>query len=191
MQRHIDSTEHMLGAQASDDKIVARFDALMGRIRTWSCEFTLDVPNSESIVPSQEKLDIYHQVNASCRTWEGLQMVLKDKKKRRLFARGLVAYVISNTIFRRRDSLSPPPRILESKDCKREEFWLEEPLRGCLYWLERNLDTPGLSWVPGTCAPLTIFRWQNWLSRIQQLESAHCGVVDKGKRREGRYPTGH
>lgn len=140
LQRHIDNTKPLLGPQDSDDAIIDEFKELMRKIRTWSLKFTADAPSPLNIEPSQDELDIYRQVNATCWTREGLLAVLHDGRRRRLFASGLVAYVISSTILRSQDSPGPP-QILEPK--YEQDFWLEEPLRKYVYWLEDTLHTPG------------------------------------------------
>jgi hypothetical protein len=141
LQRHIDNTKPLLGPQDSDDTIIVEFKELMRKIRTWSLKFTADVPSPLNIEPSQDELDIYRQVNTTCRTREGLLAVLHDGKKRRFFASGLVAYVISNSILLSRDSPSPPPRILEPR--YEQDFWLEGPWRNYVAFLEQILHTSG------------------------------------------------
>jgi len=141
LQRHIDNTKPLLGPQDSDDTIIVEFKELMRKIRTWSLKFTADVPSLLNIEPSQDELDIYRQVNTTCRTREGLLAVLHDGKKRRVFASGLVAYVISNSILHSRDSPSLPPRILEPR--YEQDFWLEGPLRNHVACLEQRLHTSG------------------------------------------------
>jgi len=141
LQRHIDNTKPSLGPQDSDDTIIDEFKELMRKIRTWSLKFTADTPPSLNIEPSQDELDIYRQVNVTCMTREGLLAVLHDGRKRRLFASGLVAYLISSTVFNSRDSLSPPPRILGPKS--EPDFWLEEPWRNYVSSLEERLHTSG------------------------------------------------
>jgi len=141
LQRHIDNTKPLLGPQDSDDTIIVEFKELMRKIRTWSLKFTADVPSLLNIEPSQDELDIYRQVNTTCRTREGLLAVLHDGKKRRVFASGLVAYVISNSILHSRDSPSLLPRILEPR--YEQDFWLEGPLRNHVACLEQRLHTSG------------------------------------------------
>ncbi|KAF8850619.1 hypothetical protein BDZ45DRAFT_751549 [Acephala macrosclerotiorum] len=115
---------------------------LKGDVRTWSMNFTANTPTSRCIRISQEKLDIYHQVNAKFKTREGLWAILQDDKSSRLLARGLVAYVISRTIFRHQDSLNPPSPILDSKGCQEIDLWLEKPLRQCVGKIgSRELNT--------------------------------------------------
>jgi hypothetical protein len=152
LQRHIDNTKPLLGPQDSDDTIIVEFKELMRKIRTWSLKFTADVPSPLNIEPSQDELDIYRQVNTTCRTREGLLAVLHDGKKRRVFASGLVAYVISNSILHSRDSPSPPPRILELR--YEQDFWLEGPWRNYVACLEQRLYTSGLSWFTVACIRL-------------------------------------
>lgn len=152
LQRHIDNTKPLLGPQDSDDTIIVEFEELMRKIRTWSLKFTADVPSPLNIKPSQDELDIYRQVNTTCKTREGLLAVLHDGKKRRGFASGLVAYVISNSILRSWDSPSPPRRILEPK--YDQDFWLEEPWRHKVSRLEQRLHPSGLSWFALACIRL-------------------------------------
>jgi hypothetical protein len=161
LQRHIDNTELLLAPQAADDRIIDRFETLMGRIKTWSLQFTADAQAFAVDEPSQEKLDIYRHVNAKCWNLEGLRKILREDKDRRLFARGLVAYVISITIFRPHDACSYPPQILEPKESRGyfgPDLWLREPLRGYIYHLERKLYDSGLSPSTMLCTLLTMSR---------------------------------
>ncbi|KAE8449888.1 hypothetical protein EG329_007365 [Mollisiaceae sp. DMI_Dod_QoI] len=143
LQRYIDNTEHLLGPQASDDNIIERFEVLIGSIRTWSLKFSTNPTASQCIKLSQEELDIYHQVSPKFKTREELLAILQEEKSRRLLAKGLVAYVISSTIFRCQNSLNPPFKILQSKDCEEIDLWLEKPFRKCVSELESDLYNQG------------------------------------------------
>ena len=135
MQRQLDNKELFLGPQASDDKITDRFESLLGRIRTWSLKFTNDTPTSGEPIP--DNYEEYRQVNSLCWEPKGLHAVLIDQKKRRLFARGLVAYVISNSIFR-----THPTR--EHPSSGGQDYWLDKQTRDNFWDMENRLYFAGL-----------------------------------------------
>lgn len=100
MQLHLDNKELFLGTQASDADVIGRFETLFGSIKTWSLEFTIEEPDKHGYVfEGHFKTSMYRNVAFSCRDLASLHELLKDGRKRRLFARGLVAYVICTTVF--------------------------------------------------------------------------------------------
>lgn len=136
MQRHLDNKELFLGPQTFDDKIAERFESLLGRIRTWSLKYTNDASTSSSDLPL-EGYEEYRQVNSRCWESKGLHTVLINQKKRRLFARGLVACVISNSIFRTYYTHGH----LNSGG---QDYWLDEQTRENFCSMENKLYFAGL-----------------------------------------------
>ncbi|OCL06986.1 hypothetical protein AOQ84DRAFT_378104 [Glonium stellatum] len=132
MQRDLDNKELFLGPQVSDDKITERFESLLGSIKTWSLKFTSDARSNDLSPVNFEK---YLQVNCPCWGLEGLDEVPKDQKKRRLFARGLAACIISN-IF-----LTHHPR--ENSSLGGQEYWLDKETRDQFRIIENKLYSAG------------------------------------------------
>jgi len=141
MQRHLDNKELFLGPQIFDDKIAERFESLLGRIRTWSLKYTHDASTSSGDLPLgdyEEYRQInslcseYRQVNSLCSESGGLHAVLIDQKKRRLFARGLVACVITNSIFRTYYTHEHP-------NSGGQDYWLDEQTRENFSNMENKL----------------------------------------------------
>lgn len=125
----------LLGQQASDKEIIGQFESLLCRIRTWSTKFTKDAELTYDL--SAEMYEDCRQVSYSCREREGLVKILSNAKERRVFARGLAARIIGNTVFRTHQTKT-------HDSSTGQDYWLNDQTRRAYQLIEDKLYSIGL-----------------------------------------------
>ena len=96
MQIAMENKDLFIGQQDSDDMVYSRFQALIGKIKTWSVPFAqgnapLPLAYSDAVM-----MDIYKVVP----NLDNFERFLQTPKDMRLFVRGFVGLAMTETIFR-------------------------------------------------------------------------------------------
>lgn len=135
MQLHLDNKDLFLGLQATDEDIIARFNTLLGSIKTWALDFTNNAATGYNKF-GQDDLEMSQHVVPILTKPAHILTIFQNAKKTRLFARGLVAYIISNYIFR---------TMYQNTRCVSEvyDFWLDKETRESFGSLENRLCCTG------------------------------------------------
>lgn len=102
LETTMDNKEIFLGVQArNDDEVRGNFYSIISSIKTWSNNFNAGGGHSfrEDMLPE------YQRVAPLCTQLKYLERTVDDKKRKRLFVRGWVAYVMTKSLFRTLDPL--------------------------------------------------------------------------------------
>lgn len=98
LQTNMRKKDVSFASQLPDSEVLPRIYTLMSKIKSWSRYF-LGSESSPSANLNEENLHIYRTVFLGIVDLDSLQSMLKDRKRRRLFVRGLTAYIMCMTIF--------------------------------------------------------------------------------------------
>jgi predicted RNase H-like nuclease (RuvC/YqgF family) len=135
IQAELENKEFFLGRQGTDEEIQHQLDSLLSSIKTWSTKF---MAKGVVIALDENRISEYLHIAPSYLpgSLKELEKALsKDRKKRRLFVRGLAAYKMS-LLFRTLD--------IDSKHSKPEiDTWLEGGLANSFADIETRLYLAG------------------------------------------------
>jgi hypothetical protein len=134
MQSVVDNKELRLGPQATDEEVRAKFGSILASIKTWSTDFTGG--GGEPGAFQENRLSQYLCVAPIHTTTSGLEHLVHDKKRRRLFVRGWAAYVMSDMLFR---TLTAETHSGPQGD----DYWLEPRASYSFCYLENKIYFAG------------------------------------------------
>lgn len=122
LQTNMRKKDMSFAPQLSDSEVLPRIYTLMGKIKSWSRYF-LGSDSSPSANFDEENLHIYRTVFLGIVDLNSLRSMLEDRKRRRLFVRGLTAYTMCTTIFpasptKHHHGSDAPDRSIDSASAK-------------------------------------------------------------------------
>lgn len=126
----MDNKDLFLEDQArNDDEVRAKFNSLLGSIKTWSNNFNAGLPGANAF--QRKSLFEYRRVAPSCTHLEFLDRLTAEKKHKRLFVRAWTAYVMTEYLFRfldpamggRLPDVWMPEELAKNVSELENEFW--------------------------------------------------------------------
>jgi hypothetical protein len=137
-KRSMNTQELFLGPQADDTAVVAKFEPLLLRIKTWSVNF-LDGNLEPANLPEDDRECLY--IVPSCANLAEVQAtVLSKQRHKRNFVRGWATYVMATMLFRTLRTPEQPSNGLE-------DYWLPHEVAKAFRKVEDAMQFSGKSFV--------------------------------------------
>ncbi|KAH0368177.1 hypothetical protein KCU65_g4235, partial [Aureobasidium melanogenum] len=98
LQANMRKKEVSFAPQLLDNEVLSKIGTLMNKIKSWSKYFKGST-SGPAVQPDEESLHVYRNVFLGIVDLNPLGSMLEDRKRRRLFVRGLTAYIMCLKIF--------------------------------------------------------------------------------------------